>query len=107
MTIPSPRSDSPGAAAIGRHFTPALAAALEAWLARQGALLAVKDAASGRYVYVNAGMARFLDRDADDVLGRSDVELVDPAAEHRTSFRDGRGSPRLFGAAPADRRRQR
>ena len=79
MTIPSPRSDSPGAAAIGRHLTPALAAALEAWLGRQGALLAVKDAASGRYVYVNAGMARFLDRDADDVLGRSDVELVEPA----------------------------
>lgn len=63
----------------GQRFGQVMAAVLEAWLARQGALLAVKDAVSGRYEYVNAAMARFLGRDAADVQGRSDAELVEPA----------------------------
>lgn len=79
MTIPFTRSDSPGSAAVGRGFASALAAGLEAWLARQGALLAVKDAASGRYEYVNAAMARFLGREAHEIQGRADAELVEPA----------------------------
>ena len=42
-------------------------------------MLAIKDAATGRYEYVNAAMARFLGRAAADILGHSDAELVDPA----------------------------
>jgi diguanylate cyclase (GGDEF)-like protein len=42
-------------------------------------MLAIKDAATGRYEYVNAAMARFLGRAAADIRGHSDAELVDPA----------------------------
>jgi diguanylate cyclase (GGDEF)-like protein len=52
---------------------------LDAWTSRQGALLSIKDAATGRYEHVNEAMARFLGRTAADILGRSDAELVDPA----------------------------
>jgi diguanylate cyclase (GGDEF)-like protein len=52
---------------------------LDAWTSRQGALLSIKDAATGRYEHVNEAMARFLGRAAADILGRSDAELVDPA----------------------------
>ena len=60
-------------------FGPVLAGVFEAWLSRQGAMLAIKDAASGRYAYVNDAMARFLGRSASQVLGHVDAELVDPA----------------------------
>jgi diguanylate cyclase (GGDEF)-like protein len=60
-------------------FAPVLADVLDAWLSRHGAMLSVKDAASGRYEHVNEAMARFLGRSASDILGRSDAELVDPA----------------------------
>ncbi len=52
---------------------------LDAWTMRQGALLAIKDAATGRYEHVNEAMACFLGRKAADIQGRSDAELVDPA----------------------------
>ena len=58
---------------------PVLAGVLEAWLSRQGAMLSIKDASTGRYEHVNAAMARFLGRDATQLLGRTDAELVDAA----------------------------
>jgi diguanylate cyclase (GGDEF)-like protein len=72
---------------------PALAAALvqllEASLARQGALLGLKDVASGRYLQVNAGMAAFLQRPSSSIVGSTDADLFDAgiatalrAAEH-------------------------
>jgi diguanylate cyclase (GGDEF)-like protein len=57
----------------------ALAAVFDAWTERQGAMLAVKDAASGRYVHVNTAMARFLGQSPAEIVGRGDAELVDPA----------------------------
>jgi diguanylate cyclase (GGDEF)-like protein/PAS domain S-box-containing protein len=75
-TQPSIEPDRGGA--VGTEFGPVLARVLDAWLSRQGALLSVKDAASGRYVYVNEAMARFLGRSTDEVCGRGDAELVDP-----------------------------
>ena len=56
-----------------------LAELLPALLQRQGELLAVKDLNSGRYVHVNAAMADFLRRPAEQALGRGDAELFDPA----------------------------
>lgn len=50
---------------------------LPEWLSRRGDLLAVQDAADGRYAYVNPAMAAFLNRTVDDVPGRSDAELFD------------------------------
>jgi diguanylate cyclase (GGDEF)-like protein len=46
-------------------------------LEQQGAMLAVKDAASGRYLHVNAAMAAWLGASAQEVTGRSDTELLD------------------------------
>jgi len=54
-----------------------LAQALPAVLARRGELLAVKDAASGRYAHVNEAMAVWLGRSAADLTGRTDGELFD------------------------------
>jgi diguanylate cyclase (GGDEF)-like protein len=61
------------------RFGPALAALFGGWTARQGAMVAIKDAASGRYEYVNAAMAGFLGHAAERVCGHTDAELVDPA----------------------------
>ena len=47
-------------------------------LARRGDLLALKNAASGRYVYANDAMAAFVGRPAAEIVGRSDAELFDP-----------------------------
>lgn len=79
MPFMFPSSDSDSADAIDRRFGPLLAALLETWLLRQGALLSIKDAATGRYAYVNEAMARFLGRPASQLLGHVDAELVDPA----------------------------
>ncbi len=65
--------------AAGPGFAAVLADVLDAWMARQGAMLSIKDAATGRYEHVNEAMARFLGRRASDILGHSDAELVDPA----------------------------
>jgi diguanylate cyclase (GGDEF)-like protein len=69
----------PDLAAADPGFAEVMADVLDAWMARQGALLSVKDAATGRYEHVNEAMARFLGRPASEILGRSDAELVDPA----------------------------
>jgi diguanylate cyclase (GGDEF)-like protein len=55
----------------------ALAALLPTVLQRQGDLLAVKDAASGRYLHVNDAMAVLLGRPAAEVLGRTDADFFD------------------------------
>ena len=65
-------ADEPDLAAV-------LARALEEWASRQGAMLSIKDAATGHYVHVNDAMARFLGRDASQLRGHADAELVDPA----------------------------
>lgn len=61
------------------ELAPLLAGALDAWLSRQGALLSIKEAASGRYAHVNDAMASFLGQPAASILGRSDADLVDAA----------------------------
>jgi diguanylate cyclase (GGDEF)-like protein len=61
------------------EFGPVLAALFETWAARQGVMLSIKDAGSGRYAYVNAAMAGFLGRPASQICGHGDAELVDPA----------------------------
>jgi diguanylate cyclase (GGDEF)-like protein len=54
-----------------------LAALLPAVLARDGDLLAVKDAQSGRYAHINEAMAGWLARPAAEIIGRTDAELFD------------------------------
>ncbi len=54
-----------------------LGALLPDLLAREGRLLGVKSANSGRYVHVNAGMATFLRRPAPALIGLADAELFD------------------------------
>jgi len=60
---------------------PALAAALvqllDVSLARQGALMGLKDVASGRYLQVNAAMAAFLQRPPGSIVGSTDADLFD------------------------------
>lgn len=67
----------------------ALAQALPALLSRQGALLSVKDAASGKYLHVNDEMAAFVGRTPESLFGMTDVDVFDAtvatalrAAEH-------------------------
>jgi len=57
----------------------ALGVALPAVLAAKGDFLALQDPATGRYVYVNAPLAAFMHRPAAEAIGRTDVELFDPA----------------------------
>jgi len=42
-----------------------------------GLLFSVKDAATGRYLLVNAEMARFIGRDADAIVGSTDADWFD------------------------------
>jgi hypothetical protein len=81
---------------------PALAAALvqllDASLARQGALMGLKDVASGRYLQVNAAMAAFLQRPPSSIAGSTDGELFDAeqrggAAGRRADGAVARGEP--------------
>jgi diguanylate cyclase (GGDEF)-like protein len=65
--------------ALEPGFDPVLAGVLEAWLSRQGAMLSIKDASTGRYQYVNEAMARFLGHPLSEICGHADAELVDPA----------------------------
>ncbi|HEY6135355.1 MAG TPA: diguanylate cyclase [Rubrivivax sp.] len=61
------------------QLTPALSALFSAVLSRQGALMSVKDAATGRYLHVNAEMAAFLGRTPSSLRGALDAELFDAA----------------------------
>lgn len=53
--------------------------ALQALSAQQGWMVGVKDAADGRYVFVNEALAAFLDRPVEQVVGHADAELLDTA----------------------------
>jgi diguanylate cyclase (GGDEF)-like protein len=74
-----PLNESDRTDATELRFGPILARVLNAWLQRHGAMLAIKDAGTGRYEHVNAAMARFIGRAAADICGHMDSELVDPA----------------------------
>jgi diguanylate cyclase (GGDEF)-like protein len=79
MSMPFPPSEPAGTETIEPRFAAAVTSVLGHWLGRQGGLLAIKDAASGRYEYVNAAMAALLGRGVHEIVGRVDAELVDPA----------------------------
>lgn len=59
--------------------TPLVGSLLGALLASQSGMLAVKDAASGRYLYVDDAMANFIGRPREAIVGRSDAEWFDGA----------------------------
>jgi diguanylate cyclase (GGDEF)-like protein len=50
---------------------------LSALLQGEGGMLAIKHTATGRYVHASDAMARFLGRDASQVVGLSDADLFD------------------------------
>ncbi|HRI18811.1 MAG TPA: diguanylate cyclase [Burkholderiaceae bacterium] len=54
-----------------------LCQALLAWIDRVDALLAIKELGSGRYVHVNAAMARLLGRPAAELIGLTDADLME------------------------------
>lgn len=72
-------SETPPTGEAQGQFSPALARLLHELLRRQGALLSIKEADSGRYAFVNAAMAQLLGHPAQAIPGRADAELVDPA----------------------------
>ncbi len=72
----SPTLDTPDTL-TGTELQAVLGTVLQAWAGQQGALVSVKSAESGRYVFVNATMASFLGLSESDILGRSDSELFD------------------------------
>lgn len=57
----------------------ALGLAMQGLAQQQGWMLSLKDAADGRYLYVNASMAAFIGRPVEAVIGRHDAELLDAA----------------------------
>jgi PAS domain-containing protein len=71
MLTPQSLIEPVTADAAAKAFSVVLADTLVAWTQRQGAMLAVKDAGTGRYEYVDEAMARFLGRPADEIVGRS------------------------------------
>jgi diguanylate cyclase (GGDEF)-like protein len=56
---------------------PALGPALQDWVRKQGALVALKDVAELRYVQADQGLATLVGRSLADLLGRTDAELFD------------------------------
>jgi diguanylate cyclase (GGDEF)-like protein len=77
MTVtPTLDASTPAVSLTGGPLAGRLLAAL---LAGEGGMLAVKDAASGRYLHVDEAMARFLGRSASEVVGRTDAEWFDGA----------------------------
>ena len=77
MAIPS--SETPRTDEAQGQFSPALARLLHELLRRQGVLLSIKEADSGRYAFVNGAMAQLLGQPVEAILGRADAEFVDPA----------------------------
>lgn len=69
-----PAPDSAGSA-----VQVARAQLFEALSAQQGWMVAIKDAADGRYLHANAAWAAFIGRAPDDIAGHTDAELLDPA----------------------------
>jgi diguanylate cyclase (GGDEF)-like protein len=84
---PSDRSElAPLQSALGAAW-PRLAALLLEHCARTQAPLAVKDVASGHYVWANAPMAALAGRPLEEVIGRGDAEIFPalPAAALRAA----------------------
>jgi diguanylate cyclase (GGDEF)-like protein len=75
MSAWTPLAASDAALEAGALFARLLAALL----GQEGGMLTVKDVASGRYVHVDAAMARFFGREPQAVIGRIDTELFDGA----------------------------
>jgi diguanylate cyclase (GGDEF)-like protein/PAS domain S-box-containing protein len=75
-----------------------LASALLEVLDRLGVLLAVKEAASGRYVHVNARMAELFGMTPAALIGRTDADLMEPA--QAAAFRTAEQTALGQGAAP-------
>ncbi len=90
----TPQATPPARTELGQSVLRALGAdaasvvaALLAMLDQVDVLLAIKEAATGRYVHVNAAMAEFFGRTPSTMLGASDADLMDPprAASMRTA----------------------
>ena len=79
MSTPSSLKEPTHADLAEAGFGPVLAAVLDVWLTRQGAMFSIKDAPTGRYEHLNSAMARFLGRPAEEIRGHTDAELVEPA----------------------------
>ena len=80
---------TPGSVLAPLELAALLGQTLVAMARRRGDLVAMKDAGSGRYVYVNEPMGAFLGRNPGDVVGLADADLFDAtvatalrAAEH-------------------------
>lgn len=76
MTDAATTMDAQGKAAPASSLIERLLAAL---LDRESGMLALKDAASGRYFYVDEAMAAFLGRPAGELVGHGDAECLDGA----------------------------
>jgi diguanylate cyclase (GGDEF)-like protein len=83
MTLAQPttrESAAPsGTGPLSPTLNPVLAELLAGVVQAQGALLAVKALPGGAYLHVNPGMAALLRRPADEVIGRTDADLFEPA----------------------------
>lgn len=64
-------------AAVEPSLAAALVQLLDVSLARQGALMGLKDVASGRYLQVNGAMAALLQRPPGSIVGSTDADLFD------------------------------
>jgi len=79
-STPQRRSDSARALARVLEVDDAvLAGALLEMLDRVDVLLSVKDAATGRYLHVNAAMAELFGREVATMTGAGDADLMEPA----------------------------
>lgn len=75
----SPPAATAAAAALSEEMlTQVLGRLLPAWLARQGTLLALKDADSGAYLYVSEAMAQWLRCEPAALYARGDAALEPP-----------------------------
>ena len=78
--MPEPSARAESAKALGDAIGVAdfaFGEVLMGWVERSGALLAVKEIASGRYVHVNARMAALLGRPATEIVGRVDADMME------------------------------
>jgi diguanylate cyclase (GGDEF)-like protein len=77
MSAVLPSNDTP--ADEGLRLAQILGRLMPALVERQGGLLSIKDAASGRYEHVNGAMAALFGVTPAQMIGRTDAELVDAA----------------------------
>jgi diguanylate cyclase (GGDEF)-like protein len=82
-TRPAEQGEREGVRDPAEDVATALGVLLMAWGDRARVPLSLKEAGSGRYVWVNGAMAALLGRSADAVAGHSDAEWL-PAAQYAT-----------------------